>query len=168
MTDSVNVAALRELLVKLNLRFEAFDLFLIGDGSGMVGAAPCGWAVWSFHHDEGMKQITERFDSGGCTTGTNNYAELAPYLQMLWYYDSTVRSKKRILIVSDSKITVDCGNGTNDRMSNLSLWASVDCLVRQGNCITWKHIPRSSHRFNVEADKSSREVRNLFEKFTNK
>lgn len=163
MIENGGIEKLWELLAALNLKVEDFDLFLIGDGSGTVCAKPCGWAVRSFYIHPN-KIVGERFDCGGATGGTNNYAELMPYLHSLWYYENLLPGKKRVLIVSDSEITVNCGSGFNERRSNLSLWASIDCLVRQGYRITWKHIPRSFHAFNIEADKSSREVRNLFEK----
>jgi ribonuclease HI len=129
-----------------------FDLLLIGDGSGTIHNNPCGWACVAY--DRNRKQIT--FHNGASSSGTNNYAELAPYIHALWHYhyDKTNRKNEtKVAIVSDSEVTVKCGNGEYTRSSNKILWASVLYLEEQeGYKIFWKHVHRNTNIFSKKCD----------------
>ena len=104
-----NMALLDNLSTELNLA--EHDLLLIGDGSGTVYDKPAGWGCLAY--DRRKQQLT--LHAGATTCGTNNFAELAPYIQALWHHHQDHEQEPpapvRVQIVSDSELTVRCGNG---------------------------------------------------------
>jgi ribonuclease HI len=136
-----------------------YDLILAGDGAGSTASSPCGWAVFSWD----TKTDTKKCHFGGASEGTNNYAELTPYLHALWvYHGASPRGKTRVLIVSDSEVTVECGNGEYERRANGSLWAAYDWFVRNGYEVTWRWRSRDD---NKKADNVAGLARKLMEDF---
>lgn len=135
------------------------DLLLIGDGSGTSLSKVASWFVYGFDSIAG----TQQWWAGAVSSGTNNYAELYPYIHALWDYGSRLdhgdKTIKQIRIVSDSQITVRCGTGEYARSSNLPYWAAIEQLENSGMEIDWRHIPRSSIVFNQLADLYARELR---------
>src|SRR2546423_11661451 len=83
-----------------------FDLLLIGDGSGTVYNRPAGWGCVAY--DRHKQQVT--LHTGAASTGTNNFAELFPYIQALWHHHQDHGQMPvtpvRVQIVSDSELTV--------------------------------------------------------------
>jgi ribonuclease HI len=103
---------------------------------------------------------------GAASGGTNNYAELVPFLQALWHFDATRRYPPGtgvcVLLVSDSELTVRCGEGRYRRTANLGLWAQVDYYARAGYQLTWRHVLRNSNPLNAEADHEAGRLRQAF------
>ena len=138
-----------------------YDLLLVGDGSGTVYHRPAGWACVA--HDIRKRQIT--LHAGAVTAGTNNYAELAPYVQALWHHhqdhgrDPTL--PVRVQVVSDSELTVRCGNGRYARKANACLWASLEWFERHGYCLAWRHVPRNSNAWSAWMDAVGGRVRQM-------
>lgn len=137
--------------------FGQYDLVLVGDGSGTIATKPCGWACFAFEKAEDV--VVRHF--GGTNGGTNNYAELSPYLHAMWsYHTRRSPSSARVFVVSDSELTVKCASGENARNANLSLWASYDWFTHKaGYSVMWKHVPRNSNVLSQAADDKAGEVR---------
>lgn len=137
-----------------------YDLMLVGDGSGTRAGEAAGWACLAHYRPSGSVRVF----TGSVSSGTNNYAELAPYLHALWVFDSAARKAGnrgpfRVLVVSDSELTVRCGDGSYRRQANLSLWAALDYFVASGYVLTWRHVPRNSNPVSKEADRLAGEAR---------
>jgi ribonuclease HI len=140
------------------LLLPAFDLLLVGDGSGTTLVKPSGWYCVSYERSLGEGGVQEHF--GGAGGGTNNYAELLPYCFALWAYHvskqvpTSVKSASpvRVAVVSDSEVTVRCGNGEYERRANACLWAQVEWFERNGYDFRWVHVPRNSNPLNERAD----------------
>ncbi len=148
-----------KLISEMNL--PPCDLLIIGDGSGTTRDEPCGWYCKAYSPYFGWMR-----DFFGCSnTGTNNYAELFPYIQALWHYETIKLTLgitfTKVIIISDSEVTVRCGNGSYNRNCNLSLWAAIDWFVQHGYQIVWKHVPRNSNPVNKLADEMSKKMRHM-------
>lgn len=152
-----------EALVK-SLSLPDFDLLLIGDGSGTTSGNPCGWSCTAYERATGS--VWEHH--GGASGGTNNYAELEPYVHCLtayrhalWSYHTTGRDVRppRVVIVSDSEVTCRCGNGQYQRKANGPLWASIKWFEDKGYTFSWVHVRRLTNEFNRRADKIAGTIR---------
>jgi ribonuclease HI len=148
--EVVNLAALAE-----DLKLPDFDLLLVGDGSGTVYDRPAGWACAAY--DRRKAQAVAH--AGGLTCGTNNFAELVPYVQALWFHhqdhEQSPQTPVAVTIVSDSELTVRCGNKQYARHANGSLWAAVDWFQNNGYELSWRHVRRNSNVWNTWADGSA-------------
>lgn len=140
------------------LAAEDFDLMLVGDGSGTLVNLACGWACASYYRPSGRTFLHR----GGASGGTNNYAELMPYLHCLWAFhtaalkkDPDAKPKAAVLIVSDSELTVNCGKRVYARRANLSLWASLDWFEANGYRLAWRHVRRNSNQLSWLADQTA-------------
>lgn len=135
-----------------SLGISDYDLLLIGDGSGNLVNAPAGWFCTLF--DSKSEAIVDHF--GGVNGGTNNYAELAPYCHALWSYHSQRKDNiggiVKVAIISDSEVTVRCGNGEYARKANASIWAQIEWFERNHYRLHWVHVPRNSNAFSEFAD----------------
>jgi ribonuclease HI len=151
------------------LSLPEFDLLLVGDGSGTTYTKPCGWACVAWN------RLTDEIDihNGGTSCGTNNFAELIPYVQAIWHFDQIFRKfkeeeptrKARIEIVSDSEVTVKCGNKEYTRKGNACLWAAIECFEKTGwYDIHWTHVYRNTNRFSKRCDWLAGETRQAMEK----
>lgn len=157
----------KEEIVKLSnqLGLPNYDLLLIGDGSGTTAAKASGWACYVY--DYSNESLS--FNFGGATLGTNNYAELMPYIQALWLDSVSVHQKpRRVEIVSDSELSVKCGNHEYSRNSNGILWASLDWLELHGYIIHWNHVPRNSNPFSLACDHQAGIMRRQIENTVDK
>lgn len=139
-----------------------FDLMLVGDGSGTQLFMPHGWCCLSFHVPSG--EVASHH--GGASFGTSNHAELTAYVHALWAHHAEqslrvdgLRPTVRVLVVSDSELTVKCGRGQYARRANLPLWASIDWFCGVGYRFDWRWIPRLSHPLNSLADKTATRAR---------
>jgi ribonuclease HI len=126
------------------------DLLLLGDGSGTVYSQPAGWACTAYDHR--LRQA--RLHVGALSSGTNNFAELFPYLQALWLYHQTPgnHAPVNVHIVSDSEVTVRCGNSQYARRANGPWWAALAWFEEQGYRLQWQHVARNSTPWNQLAD----------------
>src|SRR5260370_20505212 len=108
------------------------DLLLVGDGSGTVYTQAAGWACAAY--DRLKQQVTVH--AGAATCGTNNFAELAPYVQALWHHHQDHGQAPdvpvEVVVISDSELTVRCGNRQYSRGANACLWASVEWFEGRG------------------------------------
>lgn len=156
----MNESQLTAIAVKLGLG--QFDLLLVADGSGTLATKPCGWCCIAYA--PAVHEVVEHV--GGTSGGTNNYAELSPFIHALWFHQNRNSvSKFKIELVSDSQMTVRCGNRNYSRNSNQALWACIDWFEQQGHTLHWNWVPRNSNEVNLQADKRGRSVRLLLETF---
>jgi len=150
---------IKEISNKLGL--PSYDVLLLGDGSGNSANGCSSWGCVRYIPVNNIVEV--RF--GGASLGTNNFAELMPYLSVLWL-DTTEKHSvpRKIEIVSDSELSVKCGNREYKRNANLPLWAAFDCLEQLGYRIHWNHIPRNTNPANTLCDKLAGQVREEIEK----
>lgn len=136
------------------------ELLLVGDGSGTRVGNAAAWTVFCLD----MRSQAAYWHAGAVSSGTNNYAELHPYVHALWDYQSRHRvtefSPVQVRIVSDSQITVRCGNGDYLPSANLPYWAAIEQLKKSGFNLDWVHIPRNSHPLHELADYCAGKTRN--------
>jgi len=155
-------------LLTTQLQLPEHDVLILGDGSGTTIDKPCGWAVWLHFLKTG--RAIRLF--GGLSGGTNNMAELLPYIQALNLLDYIVRKAldgkpynrtTRVCIVTDSELTAKCGNGEYGRNYNQGLWASVDWFNKNGFHVTFHHVRRNTNPVSAACDELAGEVRSVIE-----
>jgi ribonuclease HI len=131
---------------------EPHDLLLLGDGSGTTHREPAGWACIAY--DLALKQAVVH--AGGLTAGTNNFAELMPFVHALWFHTRQHKDKItpgcKVAVVSDSEVTVRCGNRLYSRQANGFLWAGVEWFEQHGYDIKWHHVLRVTDIWNEFSD----------------
>jgi ribonuclease HI len=135
------------------------DLYLFGDGSGTTIDKPCGCACLACRL--GKYSIVHE---GGFSKGTNNFAELIPYIHALYYdeYLITQVDGRKVEIVSDSELTVKQGNGEYYRNKNRPLWAAIESFSEMGYKLHWNHVSRNNYWPNILCDSLAGENRRKF------
>lgn len=139
---------------------KAADIILIGDGSGQKLDQPSGWACAAIERDDSV-----RFFHGAMNTGTNQVAELMPYLQALAYYRGRQAKEPvgrivRVAVISDSEYAVSLGKGKYKAGETTGLWMHLmSALEMEGFCVSWTWARRSELLLNRWADWASRESR---------
>jgi ribonuclease HI len=151
-----------------------YDLELVCDGSGTVHNEPCGYSCKATSSIYKGGTVTH---FGGFSAGTNNFAELIPFVHALGY-DFSVRPKSfvnnklkeeaAVLCISDSELTVKQGNRKYHRNANKALWAAIDEYERLGYNLTWHHVLRDTIALQIACDSQSRELRKIIEKYLDK
>ena len=131
---------LQELLQRFNI--QKWDVLLCGDGSGTTWGTPAGWCVILLDLVTGRKELI----TGAKNRGSINRAELQPYLEALAFHYYSINKGKlsRVLdvhIISDSEVTVKCGQGRYQRKTNNDLWCVVDFWRMKGYNLHWHHVP---------------------------
>lgn len=142
---------------------ETFDLLLAGDGSGTTAVSPCGWAVYMF--DTTKEKVFAHH--GGASGGTNNLAELLPYVHAMHHYENSRPARAetrpiRVVIVSDSEVTVRCGNRVYARNANQAFWAAMDWFETRGYQLRWVHTRRNTTIAGTAADAIAGTIRKAF------
>jgi ribonuclease HI len=137
------------------LGIAGWDLMLVGDGSGTTAETPCGWHCSVFdRRTGGAYQLF-----GSANAGTNNFAELAPYVHALWTHNARAYAggrpfePLRVEIVSDSEVTVRCGNRQYERRANGALWAAVEWFERNNYRLHWVHVRRNTNPLSALSDR---------------
>ena len=145
----------RVALLKLGrqLNLGEYDLLLVGDGSGGDYRGTAGWACVAY--DRVLKSGV--IHAGAVTSATVNYAELFPYLHALWYHAQEHRGSDqqtpwRVAVVSDSEVTVRCGNGEYARHANGSWWQALEWFTGTNYEMEWHHVRRLTNEWNAIAD----------------
>ncbi len=59
----------------------------------------------------------------------------------------------RVQVVSDSELTVRCGNGRYGRKANGCLWAALAWFEANRYEIRWRHVARNSNAWSALADR---------------
>ena len=149
-----------------SLGIEAWDLLLVGDGSGNTWEHACGWAAVAIQ----KTSFRPTFFHGAMSHGTNNMGEMLAYLQPLLWYQAQERKRRKeqnsapvqriVHIATDSQYCQQRGSGASrDFKRNLPMWTVFDLIERQGFQLNWHWIPRESNILNIFTDHLSRESR---------
>jgi len=129
-----------------------FDVLLIADGSGTVSTEPAGWACTVY--DRRKQEVL--IHTGGWSVGTNNLAELVPFVHALWHLNQGERELVAkpvvVQIVSDSELTVRCGSGQYERRANGCYWAAIQWFEEHDYLLHWLHVRRNSNLWNEWMD----------------
>ena len=136
-----------------------WDVILIGDGSGLKAAEPCGYAcaIYEKYADGAIKQDMVY---GGSSHGTNNNAELMAYVSAMNFLMARKAEEGRkqqyatVVIVTDSEYVVKNGGKAN----LLPRWL-LDRMSAFGYRFVKQHAKRCVFEENVVADKLSRKAR---------
>ena len=133
----------------------------IGDGSGTTKDKPCGYSV-NVYDEHGLLLTNIK---NGTSNGTNNFAELLPYVNAIWWLHSEIIKNKKtyIKIISDSEVTVKTGNreyNVQGANPNCVLWFGLNDYCEIFNVeITWEWKPRNSDAIMTEMDANAKEER---------
>jgi len=156
---------LEDLLTRLKIQPNEWDLLIIGDGSGSNWTRESGWASISIHRTTLERHVW----FGSMNRGTVNFAEMMAYLQPLNWYVSTELTKrkksgnvrfKNVHIITDSEYCKEQGNKkSSSPLKNSVLWQMFDGFQRYGILLHWHWIPRNTVDLNVYADKISKAAR---------
>lgn len=138
--------------INKELNLPEHDLLLVADGSGTIAANCCGWACIAF--DTIKTEIT--IHNGSMSCGSNNFAEIIPFLQALWLYDAqrdaVAMPHPRVQIISDSEVSVKHGNREYTRKANGCLWGAFDWFESVGYKIRWNHVHRNTNLLSKKCD----------------
>ena len=147
-----------DLATKLDEPIGSYDYVAVADGSGTTLGQPCG-SFLTFLKKDSQEPVWLMTTA---SSGTNNYAELYPFLNFLWWLESCKVERAKLLFVSDSEVTVRCAMGLYSRKANLGLWAMYDFYAKRFE-IVWKHVLRNSNPINEECDERAKCARKLHE-----
>jgi len=146
----------------------AYDLLLVGDGSGSTWDKPCGWCCVLV--DGGRWYC--KYGASNC--GSINVTELEPYLKtMLWYSKTLGRVRHdelrrlyptelkmlQVHIVTDCDVIANQGNGTMSTKSNPELWLAFNHIRRLGYDFKFHWVPRNIVNLNDWCDRVSKGMR---------
>lgn len=160
----MTLAPLYQVLDDLNIQPDDWDALLIGDGSGTDWKNSCGFAAVLIDHYGNYRAPF----NGGLNTGTNQLAELLPYLHaMTWYasgpgkarlddriakfkpsliadasYCGPPRPTVKIHIITDNRNLANQGNFLAARKAYSWLWKSFDELSAMGYQFKWHWLER--------------------------
>lgn len=139
-----------------------FNYYIFCDGAGTTQSKPAGCSA-EIHDDKNNLLINLL-----CSTshGTNNFAELLPIVQSLWWlgYNKKLESGTRIKITSDSEVTVKGGTGEYQRgYQNEILWMGIQGMIDKYKLeIEWTHVPRNSTDVMTRMDVLAKEQRCIY------
>lgn len=147
-----NSGSLMKFLEHSGIGQNDWDVLLIADGSGSGWDSPTGWAVVVIDRLTGIRKVLY----GGQNRGTINAAEVHPFLWGIRYYHNVVRKDKdREIVVcclSDSEITVKCGQGVYKAKTNIDLWQALKYWESRGYIFRWQHVPRETLDLQILTD----------------
>lgn len=137
-----------------------YDIILVGDGSGINKEGS--WAVALIDKIQGEARLL----SGFCSLTTINVMELMGYIHALNYLEKTDHIHARIaenlkpsvVILTDSSVTANCGNGEHQPKANLAFWKCIE-YFKTIFTIVFINIKRSSIPLNKFSDKVAGEMR---------
>lgn len=144
-----------------NANITAWDVVLIGDGSGQGWETPNGWACCLIDRETKGRRLFY----GATNQGSVNLAELLPYLQSLcWFHNAyghdrlKSRGTLNVHIITDSNLTAVNGNLSANLSRDLPegpwrpLWASIREYCRMGYRLTFHWCRRDTSDLNALAD----------------
>lgn len=148
------------LLSTLKESPQDYDYVAVADGAGTTLGRPAASCLVAYRLLDGEVVVMNTTAS----SGTNNYAELIPFVHFLWALDNGKNTAKRCLFISDSELIIFQGKGKYTRNANLGLWASIDLHAKNGYVLSWRHVPRNSNPINTYCDKRAKGLRIAQEK----
>ncbi len=167
LTDAQLNRGFDELAEAIKLADERWDILMIGDGSGSRWGNGIGWAVAVSIRTTGEKLVLH----GAVSNGTNNVAELFPYIHALnWFYETRSSSQReryaqrglKVHIVTDSEYVVKTGQKTAQSLNMKAhrvLWTAIGWWQKLGMVIHWHHVDRESLLLQRHVDRLGRWAR---------
>jgi ribonuclease HI len=160
------------LLQTIRLPPDAWDVIIVGDGSGSRYGWPGGWAAVLFDKATGLRKLLY----GALSDTTVNVMELSPYIySMMWYSRGPGKDLQKQLreatqvgiaprmvqvhIITDCEIIADQGRRIKARDTNRPLWQTMDDFERLGYSFHWYHVERDLLAANRLCDFLSKEMR---------
>lgn len=156
-----------DFIANLENPVPAWDLALIGDGSGTEWDGSCGWAVTAVVREPRQRVVLY----GGMNLGTVPIAETMPYIHaLLWYCrkDGPLSARQkllgkaaptRVVIITDNQYVAEHGEAiatggrTIDNVRrNVFLWAAIDAAKHENLQLYFRWIDRESMALNQLAD----------------
>lgn len=144
-----------------------WDYVIVGDGSGSTWKRAAGWGALVFDRQQPGHDVFV----GNVNRGTNNFAELMPYVQTLLYLADCEDRRHRagqprrfakVVIFTDSSYCAG-GDKTTLKGTHIALWAGIHAMKRAGLVLTWKLVPRATDDFNRLCDVLSKSQRRIAE-----
>ena len=120
------------------------------DGSCLKNPdGPGGYAFVIIYEDD-----VELYHSEGCISTTNNREEMKAVIESL----KCIKQYSECRIYTDSKLVINCANGTWKRKANLDLWKEYD-NVSKNKTIHFEWVKDYNEIVDKMAVKSAREVK---------
>lgn len=135
-----------------------YDYIVFTDGSGSTIDLPIGYAILAV---DIKNNITNKY-VGYISNGTVNQSELLGICTFLQVLEASGVKQGKLLVVSDSEVTVKCGNKQYARNANKGLWALLDYYTNNGFIVDFTWVRRNSNEYNSWCDKQSKEIRQRF------
>lgn len=155
------IASTDEVLRNLGVPPEAWDVLIVGDGSGTGWNASCGWTGILVDRELRLRKDLH----GAMNAGTSYLAELMPYVQALgWYVEGPGRARLldklskeagarvNIHVITDSEIVAKQGAGRASRRKGRPYWAMIEALETFGLNIFWHWQKRQALGLNRLCD----------------
>ena len=158
---------LQQLLERLGIDHDKWDMFLVGDGSGSKWGYPIGWGCVALYPD----RMDRKVYYGGMNDGTVNVAEAMAYMAPLTEFARDLHEKAKakkqrhvtanVHILTDSAYTRQRGEqgAPTDYKRNSFLFRAYDMFSRQGIFLHWHHLKREDAELNRYADVLSKAAR---------
>lgn len=184
----LTLAPLHQVLSELNIQPDDWDALLVGDGSGTDWKNTCGFSAVLIDHYGNYRAPFH----GSLNTGTNQLAELMPYLHaMTWYASGPGKARLedrlskwkpnpnhpihpysdperppgvKIHIITDNKNLANQGNYLAQRKAYSWIWKAFDELTSMGYQFKWHWLPRMKLGLNRFVDCMSGKCRLAMEK----
>lgn len=164
-----------ELLTKVLERLEVkeWDLLLVGDGSGTNWNEACGWCATLIDRQTGGRRLFY----GSMNLGSNNAAEIMPYVQALTWFHAVYGKERldekvslKVVVITDSQHIATQGNAVAGLAGmpskNSILFAPFAEMSRLGYMMEFRWAPRATTDLNKLADLiaglSRRELLNIY------
>lgn len=138
----------------------AWDVFIVGDGSGCRWDSAAGWAYALVDRETRLRKI----DWGAVGTGSINFAETMPYCQAINWYDQVGGGKQmlkrsnycRVHVLTDSEVVATWGGQANAAgplpRKHAMFWAGIREMRRLGYHFEFHWAPRITTQMNWAAD----------------
>lgn len=155
-----SVDTLAGLLSYLRTPVDGWDLLLVGDGSGSKWNNPGGWACAMIIQNRKTKEINYLTPLvGAVSRGSINWLEAMPYWHCLRHHYYDMQGKEMcanggvdVLIVSDSKWTVDTMSGRNSAKVHEDMALLFQHYRQKGYRLHWRHVEREIIKLNSIVD----------------
>lgn len=153
----MSVDPLSDLRQACGIGDDDWSYLVVGDGSGTTWDNTCGWGSLVASKQPDRRWLV----FGGFSAGTNNTAEIMPYLQALAEIWRDVEEQHRfgqivrVHVVSDSQYVVECGKNPERRKSHShkGWWSLLDFYQSRGIVIQWHWLERTGHIGNTLSHK---------------
>lgn len=162
------VTPIIDMMRRLNVADDDWDVCIVGDGSGQMWDIGAGWGGVVIDKRSRMRKLVY----GGMNCGTVFIAEMMPYLHgLMWYYawlGEHVEHRKPLIkvhCVTDNEGVATVGHELRGGRvpghvkKQRELWMAMASFAQRGILLDFTHVPRSEIALNVYTDDVSRKSR---------